>query len=54
MKSLSNSSFFRLHSHFIDTTGVASVGVISMDSTTNLGGQFFFQSKAEGFRILEK
>jgi len=54
MKSLSNSSFCMLNSYFIDANGVAAVGIISMDSAVNLGGQLFFQAKAEGFRILEK
>ena len=53
MKPLVNSSF-RLKTYFIGNTGGAIVGTISMDSVVNLGGELFFRSKVEGFRILEK
>jgi len=53
MKSVLNPSF-KLKTYFIENTGVAIVGTISMDSAVNLGGQLFFRSKVEGFRILEK
>jgi NADH-quinone oxidoreductase subunit C len=53
MKSLVNSSF-RQKTYFIENTDATIVGTISMDSTVNLGGELFFRSKVEGFRILEK
>jgi hypothetical protein len=49
------SSFsFQLNFYLITKEGVARSGVILMDLGSNQGGQLFFQSKVEGFRIIEK